>query len=248
MHVGASRIRSAGRTSGSIEITLPPALQSFIGINCRIQVRDGVQPEIVLQPDFAGERALTEALWRKLGAALGLGDAAEGFAPSTFVHTLLPLRHWQHGLPIAYADVMSLKRSGEERTAADDEALARLLAVLATAMGRSLGLEPSFAAAFGDAVAFVVTHVTAGFGSDFERSMAAGVSRQMRRGPCPSTSPLDDSFWSECEPALRRIREQFRTWQDDPAAFAATRQQWYRALQCEGVPGRPGARAPSRLV
>lgn len=244
MHLGVSRIRSAGRTSGSIEITLPPALHAFTGLNCRLFVRDGVQPEIILQPDFTKARALVEALWQKLALALGLADIADDFTPSLFTHTLLPSRHWQLGLPLAYADIVSLAHGREERTAEDEQALARILSVLAAAMGRTLGLEPRFAAAFGDAVAFMATQVTSGFGSDFERSMAAGVSR--RRSQRSAASPLDDSFWLDCEPALRRICAQFRLWQNDPGAFETTRLQWYRALQCEGVAGSAAASAASQ--
>lgn len=235
MHLGISRIRSAGRTSGSIEITLPPALQAFTGLSCRVTVRDGVQPEIVLQPDFVKARALVETLLRKLALALGSTDQAEDLTPNLFVHTLLPVRHWQRGLPIAYADVMTLTHGAAERSAQDLEALARILSVLSAAIGRSLGLEPAFAAGFGDAVAFVVTQVSAGFSSDFERSMATALARQVQPGRAPMISPFDDEFWLDYEPALRRIRDQYRTWQHDPDTFKAARQQWYRALQCEGV-------------
>ena len=242
MQLGMSRIRSAGRTSGSIEITLPPVLQVFTGLSCRVTVRDGVQPEIVLQPDLAKARSLIEALWQKLALALGSTDLVEGFAPSIFVHTLLPRRQLQQGLPLAYADVMSLARSGAERTTGDLEALARIVSVLAAAIGRSLGLEPAFAFGFGDAVAYVVTEESAGLGSDFERSMAAGILRQAQLERRRLASAFDDKFWLECEPALRRVCAQFHAWQSNPEAFEAARLQWHRALQCEGVPGRTGAR------
>lgn len=236
MQLGAGKIRSAGRTSGSIEITLPPALQAFTGLPCRVVVRDGLQPEIVLQPDFADAWSSLEALWDRLSLALGSNESIGEFTPSAFTLTLLPPRHSQRGLPLAYADVVTLIRGGECSGKGELEALARVLAVLSAAIARDLGLEPAFALGFGDAVAYVVTQVSVGFGTDFERSMAASLSRQAHFIARMSVSPFDDEFWLECEPALRRIHEQFRAWQGKPERYQAAQQQWYRALQCESVP------------
>jgi hypothetical protein len=236
MYLGMNKIRSAGRTSGSIEITLPPALQAFTGLGCRVVVRDGLQPEIVLQPDFVKTRSLLDELWRKLSLALGAPDLADDFTPGAFALTLLPPRHWQRGLPLAYADILCLARSSEEWTENDQEALARMLSVLTAAIGQGLGLQKTFAFAFGDAVAFVVTQVSAGFGTDFERSMAADFSREAQLSRPLAIAPLDEEFWLECEPALRRIYRQFLFWQENPAQYDKARQQWYRALQCESVP------------
>lgn len=243
MQLNICKIRSAGRTSGSIEITLPPALQAFTGVSCRVVVRDGLQPEIVLQPDLADARLLLKTLWQRLSIALGAGEPVSEFKPSAFMFVLLPPRHWQRGQALAYADIVRLTRNGEDKTAGDPEALARIVSVLAAAVGRSLGLHPGFAFAFGDAVAYAVTQVAAGFSSDFERSMTAGLCRQAQLSGRPPGSPLDEEFWHECEPALRRIFEQFRAWQSKPSQYELARQQWYRAFQCERVPGCAEPRA-----
>ncbi|MGD0023326.1 MAG: hypothetical protein ABSC37_01690 [Xanthobacteraceae bacterium] len=243
MYLGRCKIRSAGRTSGSIEITLPPALQTFTGLGCRVVVRDGPLPEIVLQPDFADAWSSLEALWEKLSLALGSHESIGDLAPRAFMLTMLPPRHSQRGLPLAYSDLVTLTRSGEIRTKAELEVLARVLSVLAAAVAHVLGLEQAFALGFGDAVAYVLTQVSAGFGTDFERSMAASLSRQAHFRPRLPLSPFDDEFWLECEPALRRIHEQFRSWQGKPERYEAAQQQWYRALQCESVPGCVDPRA-----
>jgi hypothetical protein len=243
MYLGMCRIRSAGRTSGSIEITLPPALQAFTGLGCRVLVRDGWQPEIVLQPDFADAWSSFEALRNKLVLALGSGDLSGDFSPSTFMLSLLPPRHSQRGLPLAYSDLVVLTRSGNAHTKSELESLARVLSVLAAAIARDLGLEQAFALGFGDAVAYVVTQTSVGFGTDFERSMAASLSRQAHFRPRLPVSLFDDEFWLECEPALRRIHEQFRSWQCQPERYEAAQRQWYRALQCESVSGCADQRA-----
>ncbi len=238
MNLGVCRIRSAGRTSGSIEATLPPPLQPFTGLACRVVVRDGLQPEIVLLPDLANSHALLRTLWQRLSLALGASETVDDFNPSAFTLTLLPSQQWQRGFPLAYADALSLVRRGEEQTADDLDALARILSVLVAAIGEARGLDHALALGFGDAVAYAVTQTSAGFGTDFERSMAAGVSGRTRRNRSSEIFPLDEEFWLEWEPALRRIYQQFLAWQDNPGQHEAARQQWYRAHQCESVPSR----------
>ncbi len=200
-------------------------------------VRDGLQPEIVLQPDFGDVWSCVEALWEKLRLALGSTESIGVFAPSAFMLTLLPPRHSQRGLPLAYSDLVTLRQSGEDRSKGELQALARILSVLAASIARDLGLEQTFALGFGDAVAYVVTEVAVGFGTDFERSMAASLYRQAHFRPRLLVSVFDDEFWLECEPALRRIHGQFRSWQSKPERYEAAQQLWYRALQCESVPG-----------
>jgi hypothetical protein len=245
MDLGKCRIRSAGRTSGSIEITLPPALQTLMGLSCRVVVRDGFQPEIVLQPDLAEARSLLETLWQRLSSALDGSQSLGEPKPSGFMFALLPPRYSQRGLPLAYADIVHLTGKGAKNAARDPEALARIVSVLAAAIGRRLGLEQSFALGFGDAVAFATTQVSAGFSSDFERSMAASLCHQARLIERPPGSPLDEEYWQECTPALRRIYEQFGVWQDNPSQYELARQRWYRASQCESVPGCAETRAPA---
>lgn len=243
MYLNTSKIRSAGRTSGSIEITLPPALQTLAGLGCRVVVRDGLQPEIVLQPDLAEARALLKTLWKRLADALGAGEPAGEFDPSTFMFVLLPPRNWQRGLPLAYSDIVVVLRSDENGVPGDPEALARLLSILAAAIARTLGLEAGLAFGFGDAVAYAVTQAAAGFSCDFERSLTAGLCRQAQLSKPPAGSPLGEEFWHECRPALRRIYEQFCTWQSEPGRYEIARQQWYRAFQCESVPAWTEPRA-----
>ena len=40
------KVRSSGRTSGSIEITLPPEMHALEGIECRLILCDGARPEM----------------------------------------------------------------------------------------------------------------------------------------------------------------------------------------------------------
>jgi len=95
LYLGTRRIRSAGRTSGSIEITLPVQLQVLEGAECRLMVRDGSRPEIVLQPDLSAAQSLFYELWQKLGLGLREVDEIGDFSPADFTLALFPPRHWQ---------------------------------------------------------------------------------------------------------------------------------------------------------
>jgi hypothetical protein len=233
MYLGTRSVRSAGRTSGSIEITLPTQLQVLEGVECRLMVRDGPRPEIVLQPDISAAQSIFHMLWQKLRLGLGEIDELGDFSPADFTLALFPLPHWQERPPLAYADALAVLRwrAGQEDQA--PEALTRLLAFLAVAAGYRLGLNGALALAFGDAVAYLVIGTPAGLGTDFERGMAHRTFWGESRAQPPPGSPLDDQVWQQARPGFRRVYEQFRTWQENPEAYTGAREKWYRALTVE---------------
>jgi len=229
MYLGTRAIRSAGRTSGSIEITLPPDLQPLTGLGCRVTVRDGLSPEIVLQPDLTIARALLATLWRGLRGALDGPETPVEFSPSDFVLTLMPSARWQALPTLAYADVLIM--------AGDDgsdhgrrEASARVLAALAAAAGAGIGLADRPSVAFGEAVAYLATGAAPGFGAEFERAVALELSRHDLRVGILAADPGDRAFWVESEAALRRLLDQFLQWQDQPDRYERSRERWYRGL------------------
>jgi hypothetical protein len=254
MYLGTRSIRSAGRTSGSVEITLPSQLQCLEGVECRLMVRDGPRPEIVLQLELSAAQALLHELWQKLHLGLGEIDEVGDFSPADFTLALFPPPHWLDRPPLAYADALAVLRppttdhrpptAVSGRTAVSrqpsavgggegTEALTRLLAFLAVAAGYRLGLQGTLALAFGDAVAYLVTGMPAGLGTDSERGMAHRAFWGDGRAQQPLGSPFDDQVWQRARPGLRRVYDQFHTWQENPEAYAAAREKWYRALTVE---------------
>jgi hypothetical protein len=233
MYLGIRKIRSAGRTSGSIEITLPSQLQALEGVECRLTVRDGPRPEIVLQTDISASQALFRDLWGKLRLGMGeIGDLGD-FSPADFTLALFPPPHWQERPPLAYADALTIlhQRAGWEGRAS--ESLSRLLAFLAVAAANRLGLYGDLALAFGDAVAYLITGTPAGLGTDFERGMAHRIFWGERQAHQPAGSPLNERVWKLARPGFRRVFEQFYTWQEHAEGYGAARKKWYRALMIE---------------
>lgn len=236
-YFGMRKIRSAGRTSGSIEVTLPTQLQGLEEVPCRLIVRDGLRPEIVLQPDLSAAQMFFADLWQKL--RLGLSDVNDigDFDPANFTLALFPPPHWQERPPLSYIDgftVLHQRGRLEQRT----EALARLIAFLTVAAGYQLGLTRSLALAFGDAVVYLITGNLVGLGTDFERGLAHRIFCGENAVFQTSGSPLDDQIWQRSRPGLRHVYEQFHVWQQNPEGYTAAREKWYRALTVE-MSGQP---------
>jgi hypothetical protein len=232
MQIGNRRIRSAGRSSGSIEITLPAQLQSLEGVACRLIVRDGPRPEIVLQPDLGAASEIFQALWQRVRLGTAEIDDIGEWAAADFTLAFFPPRHWNERPPLAYADALAIL-AARSATSLAAEPLCRTLAFLAVAAGGRLGLRPPLSLAFGDTIATLLAGTPAGIGADFERGMAL---RAFGDSPRPAQAPFDDEPWRHVRPGLRRVFEQLVVWQENPALYTAARDTWYRALSVELIP------------
>jgi hypothetical protein len=231
MYFGSRRIRSAGRASGSVEVTLPPQLHGLQEIKCRLMLRDGTHPEIVLQPDLSTAHTLLLQLWQKLRMGMaGIGEIGD-FDPSNFALALFPPRHWQQRPPLAYADALTVLRKITDDES--HEALARLTGYMAIAAGQRLGLSETLALAFGDTLAYLLTGISILAGTEFERGLAMRLFWEQQTPAPHASSLLDDQLWQQAGPGLSRVWEQFDAWQNMPERHTIARQNWYRALTVE---------------
>lgn len=90
MYIGSRRVRSAGRASGSIEITLPPELTPLEGMLCNIMIRDGARPEIVLKPEVSPSARIFAQVWGRLRTLFALAGEIGEFPATDFDVSLLP--------------------------------------------------------------------------------------------------------------------------------------------------------------
>jgi len=235
MRLGTRKVRSAGRTSGSVEITLPVEVQALMGIGCEIILQDGVRPQIVLQPDLSVAQALFIELWGMLWQGLGaVGDIGD-FALGDFNVAFLPPRHWYERPPLSYHDALTLQGYIEQKAPStriqNSAALLHLITFLAINASYRLGLKGQLAIAFGDALGYLVTGASGGHGSEFERDaalVAYGAGQRPVAGQIAAFSIDDD--WTAAHEGLRRVYELFAAWQADPAEYEAARNRWWRSV------------------
>ena len=235
MALDRRRIRSAGRTTGSVEITLPVGLQVLEGIECEVLVRDGVRPEIVLRPNVGVAQALFASLWQQLRSGLRRVGEIGGFDLSDFNVALLPPRHWYDNPPLSYQDALTiLSRLKENRGSArvnNSDEMFRLVTFLAVNAGYRLGLEGRFAMAFGDAVGYLVSGAGSGQGTDFEREVALSAFDSGEKVVAGEIGSLSfDGRWEEAGEGLERVSAQFQEWQEDPERYEEARKRWWKAM------------------
>lgn len=148
-------IRTSGRGSGSVEVTLPAKLREFVGLPCRITLREGERTEIVLEPDMADAHAALAGLWHALARAL-LNEPAPPFLPRDFLFTLHPAPCLTGRASLAWVDGVALARStpAEPASAAT---LARLIAAFAFVLADRLAIAAHHAPGFGAVCGLLTT-------------------------------------------------------------------------------------------
>jgi len=235
MQLGTRKVRSAGRTSGSIEITLPVEVQALTGIECEIVLQDGAQPQIILHPDLSVAQALFVELWGMLRQGLGGGDDIGDFVLSDFSVSFLPPRHWHQRPPLSYSDALILQGYIEQETLSariqKSAALLNLITFLAINAGYRLALAGQMAIAFGDALGFLVTGASGGHGTDFERDAALVAYGAGQRSVAGQIAALSiDGDWSAAQEGLWQVYQLFTNWQVNPDEYQSARERWWRRV------------------
>jgi hypothetical protein len=229
MEFGVRSIRSAGQGSGSVEVTLPAAFRGLAGLPCRLALRDGLRPEIVLQPDLAAARAAFGLLWRLLCEALAL----EAPADAPLAHLTLSLWPIEAGGPaLAWADGLALAAPP-----VPGPALARSVAGLAAIAAEPLGIARGLATAFGAASGFALTGLAPRPGQEAALDLAAQILRQRDLSPGSAFRAAEDpaapAFRAAALPALAALVDAHLDWTARPEAHAALLADWRRGVTLE---------------
>jgi hypothetical protein len=236
------KVRSAGRSSGSIEITLPPEVQELEGIECRLILRDGARPEIVIQPDISIASAVFAEQWQKLQVAFRhIGDIGP-FRMADFDVSFLPPRHWTERPPLSYRDALALHRARNAAAELDPSGYSHVITFLSVGAAYRLGLRDRYALVFGVIAGYVASGIGASNETDYEQELALHL---LNEGAGPGAAPLGALFntdrWEDAQEGFARIFAQVHAWQQQPELYEESRRRWW------GQGGAPTSRENSSL-
>jgi hypothetical protein len=233
MDLGVRQIRTSGKGSGSIELTLPSELRDLQGLPCRIVWRDGGRPDIVLQPDLRRARTAFAAIWRAMAASLLPDDHDTPELPmAAFTFGLQP-RSSGGGLPfLCWRDGLALAAAAPH----DPAAVARTMAAFGQVLASELGIAPDLAFGFGTACGYLLTGIHAS--SDGQEACDLAAASLPRTAPSANGEECasgvgSDAFWRHAAPRLTALAELFLGWTADPAGHDKLRAAWRRGRAIE---------------
>ncbi|WP_187830227.1 hypothetical protein [Siccirubricoccus phaeus] len=230
MELGTRSIRSSGAGSGSIELTLPAALRELQGLPCRITLRDGPRPEIVLQPELRGALAAFEKLGALLRGALGLAPEDPGL--SERIASLHPTPSASGAARLAWTDGLALAGPPPQPR----DALARSLRALAEPAGVAAGLGEAWAPGFAAALAWLLTGLVPDAMEQQGCDIAAAALLAAGLRPAPpvlSGDAFSAAGWGAAAPLLGTLLALHRGWTAEPARHAALALGWRRGLAAQ---------------
>jgi hypothetical protein len=236
MDLGVRQIRTAGKGSGSVELTLPGSLRQLVGLRCRMILHDGALPEIVMRPDLTAATAAFAALWRALAQCFArdlAGSPADRFPAQDFSFTLAPgavaatgpLLSWQDGLALAARHP-------------DPSAFGRAVAACAVQLGGDLGIAAALRDAFGAACGFLAAGRLVFAEWHLPRDLAAAhlaAAAGWAPGAPWAASPdiHAEHLWSRLGPGLAACATLFATWSLPGSPYPALCAAWHRGRSIE---------------
>ena len=253
MDFGSRQIRTAGKGSGSIEVTLPSDLRDLVGLSCRVMLRDGSRPDIVLQPDLQLALATFSSLWRTMADAMACEQAESSLPLAAFGFGLQPRGGGGDQPFLCWRDGLALRRPPPH----EPLAVARTLAAFGHALARPLRIAPSLAAPFGAACGYLAAGIlpaagwqeacdlaAAGLRATAPYDVGAARPHDARPGEIRPGDPLraaagagcgidGPAFWDVAGPLLSAATDLFLSWTADPAAHTTLRAAWRRGLCIE---------------
>jgi hypothetical protein len=233
MELGVRQIRTAGKGSGSIELTLPAELRDLVGLPCRVMLRDGSRPDIVLQPDLRRAHEAFTALWQAVAAALAREDAdVPPFPLASFAFGLHPRPGGGELAFLCWRDGLALAGPPPH----DPAAVSRTMAALGHAMAPALCIAPGLATGFGAACGYVVSGVLPTPDAQEACDLTAAALRLGRdsiQSEFCARGVMNDAFWRHAGPLLSATSDLFQAWTADPSSHATARSAWRRGRSIE---------------
>lgn len=233
MQFGTRNIRSSGRGSGSVEITLPVDLAVLEGVPCGVELRDGLMPEVVLRLEIGVLVDIFEVAWQRLALGFEAVDDIGEFSESDYVLGLFADR----GLPgkpcLAYADALAARQEmacDGKASARALEPFARIFEAMAAVAGARLDLAPALAGLLGNQIAFAATGAPVPNLDAFARSALMEVSGEI--GWCRDEL-LSEDRWRAAQADLECLYTRIAEWNEDDTRFETARDRWYRARRVE---------------
>lgn len=241
MDLGVRHIRTAGKGSGSVELTLPGALRQLVGLPCRIVLQDGAQPDIIVRPDLSPALAAFGDVWRALALVFAADRPCPGGEPfpahgfsfgmaTRGMEKAGPYLCWQDGLALATA-------AGP--AAAAGAAAARATAACAAQLAPDLGIEAGLAADFGAVCGFYISGDIAC--ADWQEACDIAASELAQSGlwrpgaawRAHAGRIAAPALWADAGAGLVAIAHLFAAASQPGARYAALRRAWRRGRSIE---------------
>ena len=231
MDLGVRQIRTAGKGSGSIELTLPSELRDLVGVPCKVTLRDGSRPDIVLRPDLQRVHDALERLWQPMVHIL-LPDKPAPFPAAAFTFGLQP-RSGGDGPYLCWRDGLAL--AGVEPY--DASAVSRTLSAFAQAMAEDIGIASALASGFGAACGARLTGMVPDPAEQEACDLAAlhlpPVTSPVSPPLAQADQALNGTFWQAAAPMLQAVSNLFTDFTTHPANHARLRAAWKRGRAIE---------------
>jgi mRNA-degrading endonuclease toxin of MazEF toxin-antitoxin module len=218
MNLGTRPIRTSGKGSGSVEVTLPAALRPMVGLTCRIWLHDGARPDIVLSPDLSPARAAFAQFHARLTAALSPGSVLPAWRAEDYGMNVSP-RAEPGAIPtLAWSDGLALAAGG-----ASDATIARVahaaLLVLAAPLSLAGSVAPIFAAAGAVLLSGQILAPAWQEATDLATTL---LPAGQWRAPV-TTDWQTEPFWQQAAPSLAALLALSRRWSTTPTLLAEVR-------------------------
>jgi hypothetical protein len=229
------QIRTSGRGSGSVEVTLPSQLRQFVGLPCRITLHEGERMAIIIEPDLGRAHAAFAAWWLCVAGAI-LGEGTPPFAARDFIFTLKPTPCQQNRAVLAWSDGWSLVQC-DPTIETNSAVVARVIAAFAAVLAERLAIAPIHAPGFGAVCGLLVTGACPFAEWREPTEIAASVLVQRGNwhpGRASLATPTHDrSRSSRCNSDLAAAVDLFADWSTADENYQALSAAWRRGHSFE---------------